>query len=122
MARSFQPAAVFSQPLVLLIPTFERIHGTPVKKYPAIADAVDDGRLFFGSFKTYGGTDRTVNGIFSVEDTAIIETWYRPDITSECAIGIPETGEIFEITGVPEDIERRHQYLRIRVTAYKGDA
>ena len=121
MAR-FKPSAPFTQALVLLIPKIERIHGTNVKKYPAIAEAIDDGRIFNGNFKTYGGTDRTVNGIYSIEDTAIVETWYRPDITSECAVAIPETGEIYEITGVPEDIERRHQYLRIRVTAYKGNA
>ena len=122
MAKPFKPAAVFSQPMVLLIPTYERIHGTPTKSYPTIKAAADDGMVFFGSFKTYGGSDRTVNGIFSIEDTAIIETWYRPDIKSDCAIGLPDTGEIFEITGVPEDIERRHQFLRIRVQAYKGGA
>lgn len=123
MAKSYRPAAVFSQAMVLLIPTYTRIHGTQAKVYPEITEAVkEDGKVFFGNFKTYGGTDRTVNGIFVIEDTAIIETWYRSDITSECAIGLPDTGEIFEITGVPEDIERRHQYLRIRVQAYKGGA
>lgn len=122
MAKPFKPAAVFSQPMVLLIPTYERIHGTPTKSYPTIKAAAEDDMVFFGSFKTYGGSDRTVNGIFSIEDTAIIETWYRPDIKSDCAIGLPDTGEIFEIVGVPEDIERRHQFLRIRVQAYKGGA
>ena len=121
MAR-FKPAAVFSQAMVILIPSYVKIHGTQTKTYPTISEAEKDGKLFFGNFKTYGGSDRTVNGIFVIEDTAIIETWYRPDITSECAIGLPDTGEIFEITGVPEDIERRHQYLRIRVQAYKGGA
>lgn len=119
---NYKPSALFSQPLVLLIPTNEKIHGTNKKKYPTIKKAEEDGCVFFGSFKTYGGSDRTVNGIFSIEDTAIVETWYRPDIKSNCAIAIPETGEIYEITGVPEDIERRHQYLRIRLQAYKGDA
>ena len=122
MAKPFKPAAVFSQAMVLLIPTYERIHGTPTKSYPTIKAAAEDDLVFFGSFKTYGGSDRTVNGIFSIEDTAIVETWYRPDIKSDCAIGLPDTGEIFEIVGVPEDIERRHQFLRIRVQAYKGGA
>ena len=122
MARAYKPAAVFSQAMVLLIPTYERIHGTPTKIYPSIKDAEKDHMVFFGNFKTYGGSDRTVNGIFVIEHTAIIETWFRPDIKSDCAIGLPDTGEIFEIVGVPEDIERRHQYLRIRVQEYKGGA
>lgn len=122
MAKAFRPAAVFSQPMVLLIPSYERIHGTQTKVYPSVADAEQNGMLFFGNFKTYGGSDRTVNGIFSIEDTAIIETWFRPDIKPDCAIALPDTGEIYEIVGVPEDIERRHQYLRIRVQAYKGGA
>lgn len=121
MAKAFRPSAVFSQAMVLLIPEYKKIHGTQTKVYPEISEAGED-KLFFGNFKTYGGSDRTVNGIFVIEDTAIIETWYRPDITPECAIALPDTGEIFEITGVPEDIERRHQYLRIRVQAYKGGA
>ena len=49
----------------------ERINGVTTKKY-------GDKCLFYGSFKTYGGTDVQKNGVYAVEDTASIETWYDP--------------------------------------------
>ena len=63
-----------------------------------------------------------VNGLYSVENTAVIETWYRPDIKSDCRIGVPQTGEIYEILGQPENIEMRNQYLKIKVRQIKGGA
>ena len=88
------------------------------KVYPDI----DKGILIYGSFKTFGGTDRVVDGLYSVEKTAVIETWYRPDITSDCRIGVLQTGEIYEILGEPENINLRNQYLRLKVKQIKGGA
>jgi hypothetical protein len=105
-------------PLVLLIPTYSTALGVDTKTYPAIAD----GELFYGSFKTYGGTEITVNGIYSIEDTAIIECWYRPDIKSDCRIGVPATGAVYDVEGQPENINMRNQFLRFKVRRYKGGA
>lgn len=102
----------------LLIPTYSEAYGVPKTNYPSI----ENGEEIFGSFRTFGGTDREVNGQLAVEKTATIETWYRPDIKSDCRIALPETGEIYKIIGAPEDIEMRHQYLRIRVIAIEGGA
>lgn len=115
MAR-YSPAAPFSVPMKLLIPTYTTISGVRKKTYPT------DGELFFGSFKTYGGTERDVNGVFSVEDTANIETWFRPDITSGCRIIVADTGAIYEIIGEPENINMRNQYLKFKVSRVKGGA
>ena len=81
-----------------------------------------DGKLFFGSFKTYGGTEREVNGAYSVENTAIIETWFRPDIRSNCRIGLPDSGMIYDILGEPENIAMRNQFLKFKVIQVKGGA
>ena len=89
MAR-FKPAAVFSVPMVLLIPEYRKVKGAGDKIFPTPVKAVEDGYMFFGSFKSYGGTEREVNGIYSVDDTAWIETWYRPDIRSDCRIYVPD--------------------------------
>lgn len=102
--------------LMLLIPTYEDVLGVPKPTFPDM----DKGIVINGTFRTFGGTEMDFNGIYSVEKTATIETWYRPDITSGCRIGIPETGEIYEIFGEPEDISMRHQFLKIRVRQYKG--
>ena len=121
MAR-FKPSAVFSVAMCLLIPTYETVLGVPTKTYPSVQKALEDGKRFNGSLRTYGGTEREVNGLYSVEDTAIIETWYRPDIKADCRIVILESGDEYEVLGRPEDIELRHQFLKFKVHAVEGDA
>lgn len=108
--------------LVLLVPTYQNISGVNKKVYPAISEALQGDKLFFGSFKTYGGTERDVNGVYSIEDTANIETWFRPDITSECRIAVANTGAIYDILGEPENINMRNQFLKFKVRRVKGGA
>lgn len=115
-------------PLVLLIPTNKNINGVLKKNYPTVEKSLsvkdkngNNANLFFGSFKTYGGTEKNVNGIYSIEDTANIETWYRPDIKANCRIAL-ETREIYDILGEPEDINKRHQFLKFKVRKVKGGA
>lgn len=116
-------------PLVLLIPTSEKIKGTSKKTYPTIEEALkikDENNnsinLFFGSFKTYGGTERDINGVYSIEDTANIETMFRPDIKSDCRIARAQDNAIFDIINEPEDINQRHQFLKFKVRRVKGGA
>ena len=78
--------------------------------------------LFFGSFKSYGGTERIVNGIYSIEDTANIETWYRPDISSNCRIARANDGAIFDVINEPENINMRNPFLKFKVKRVKGGA
>lgn len=114
----FKPAVPFNVPLMLLKPTYSNSYGVDAKTYPQMSE----GELIYGSFKTYGGTERDVDGIWSIQDTAIIECWYRPDIKSDCRIGVPSNGAIYEIWGEPENINLRNQYLRMKVRRYKGGA
>lgn len=118
MAINYRPNLPFSVPLLLLKPTYTKSGGVRVPVYSANADGI----LIYGTFKTYGGTDQNVNGVYSVIDTADVETWYRPDITSDCLIALADTGERYEILGVPENIDRRNQFLKIKVQRVKGGA
>lgn len=114
----YKPQTPFSVALRLLIPSVTKKVGVEAKSYP---DA-NSGLLFYGSFRTFGGTERNVNGVYSIENTAVIETWFRPDIKSDCRIAVLQTGEIYEILGEPENIELRNQYLKFKVRQVKGGA
>ncbi len=118
-------------PLILLIPTsVQKVKATNKKEYSTVEDALKvldknekPVNLFFGSFKTYGGTqihEKNVNGIYSIEDTATIKTWYRPDIKSDCRIARADDKAIFEIINEPEDVNQRHQFLIFKVKRIKG--
>lgn len=103
-------------PLMLLKPVSVKVQGVLKKTYPA------QGILFYGSFKTYGGTERDVNGVYSIEDTAVIECFFRPDIKSNCRINVPQTGAVYEIIGEPENINMRNQFMKFKVRRIAGGA
>ena len=113
----YRPQLPYDTPLYLLIPERTTVKGVPKKTYPE----PNEDMMIFVSFKTYGGTETTVNGIYSVVDTANIETWYRPDIKSDCRV-MTEDGAEYEIVGEPENINRRNQFLKFKVRRVKGGA
>lgn len=113
--RSYKPQTPYTVPIKLLIPSSSKIDGVKRKKFI-------DGGVFFGSFKTFGGTEITSDGLYAVEDTGTVETWYRPDIQSDCRVQILTTDAIYEIVGTPENIDMRNQFLLFRVRGFKGDA
>lgn len=122
---NYRPQLDNQIPMVLLVPTWTNVSGVNKPTYPTIEAALADQQhqyLFFGSFKTYGGTERDVNGVYSIIDTANIETWYRPDITSECRVARANDGAIFEIINEPENINMRNQFLKFKVRRVKGGA
>lgn len=103
-------------PYMRLIAKSERINGVTVKTYDP------DGMVRFCNFSTYGGTEQTVNGVLSVEDTAQMVTWFEPDITSADRIRLLESGTDYEIIGEPENIELRQQEMTFKVRRVKGGA
>lgn len=114
----YRPNIPFSTPCVLLIPSYETIAGVRKKTFPAIKDGI----VFFSSFKTYGGTERVQDGLYSIIDTAEVVTWYNPQIKSDCLVVLADTEEKFEIMNEPENINRRNQFMKFKVKRIKGGA
>jgi SPP1 family predicted phage head-tail adaptor len=111
---SYRPSEPYCIPVELFNPTYETVKGVTKKVYP------EKGEVIFCSFKTYGGTETTVNDQLVVVDTATIETWYRPDITSSSVIKL--NNKTYEVIGEPENIEMRNQFMKFKVQAVKGGA
>ena len=112
---AYTPPARFNTPMYLLIPTVTKVNGVTKKTYPETSDS----HLFFGTFRTFGGTEVVENGVLSVRATATIDTWFDPIISGDCRIAF-EDGTQYEIIGEPENIEMLNQYLRIKVERLKG--
>lgn len=139
--RKYRPP-VFDVAMKVMIPTTVKIKGVIKKVYKSSTeelfmypfyinkdDPIEFGRIMsyldsinpiFGSFKTYGGTENMSNGVYTVFDTAIIDTWWRPDIKSDCQIYICETGEIWNVISNPENIDMRHQFIQFKVQKVGG--
>ena len=112
---NYRPNEPFTVPMFLYIPEYKTAKGSTKKVYPTSRE------LFYCSFRTFGGTEKIVNDVLTVEDTAVIETWYRPDIKSNCIIENSD-GLRYEILGTPENINMRNQILRFKVRTIKGGA
>lgn len=115
----YRTAAPFNVAFKLLVPTVTNVRGARVKDYPA-PDDVSDVR--FCSFRTFGGTERMSNEVYTIEDTATLNTWFDPTITADCRVYVCDTDKTYEVVGTPENIDMRNQYLSIKVRAIGGGA
>ena len=97
----------------LLQPAYTEYNGVQKPTYP------ERGDVIYCSFKNYGGTEKAVNGIISYIDTALVTTWYRPDIKADSAIKL-ESGAVYRIITPPENIELQGQYICFKVERVKG--
>lgn len=116
MARSFKPSAPFTVAMKLLVPVTSASYGATKKVFTDPAES----ELFYGSFRTFGGTETLKDGVYTLMNTAVINTWYRPDIKADCQIYICDNGQIYDILSDPEDIDMRHQYLQFKVRKVGG--
>ena len=115
--RHYKPQMPFDTAFKVLIPTETKVKGVTKKVFP---DPKKVDTVIFGGLRTYGGTENMSNDVYTVYDTAIVDTWYRPDITSDCRIYICETGEIYDVISRPENIDMRHQYLQFKMQKIGG--
>ena len=103
-------------PFQLQRPVFAVSYGVNKKTWANV------GGVIRANMKSYGGTEKIDDGILSVEDTAQIVCWYRPDITGGCRLVRLTDNAAFEILGEPENIEMRNQFLKFKVRRIKGGA
>lgn len=110
----YKPSAPFNVAAFLMKPNEVRIKGVTTKTY------IKSDKPFFCSFRTFGGTEKVVNDVLVVEDTATIETWYDPEIKANCRINVNDVD--YDILGTPENVNMRNQYMIFKVRAVKGGA
>ena len=112
---SYKPTMPFNVPAQIIKVEYKRVNGIKTKVFT-------DGDIIFVSAKSYGGTERNINGQIVIEDTINIETWYRPDITSKTCLRLLDDGSEWEIIDNPDNIDRRNQFLKFKVRRRKGGA
>lgn len=111
----YKPRQPFNVPAQILTVTFTKVNGVNQKTVVA-------GDTFFCSARSYGGTEKTINGLIEIEDTMQIETYYRPDIVAKGKIKLLDDNSEWDIISDPENVERRNQYLLFKVRRVTGGA
>ena len=111
---NYRPNEPFNVPMYLETPEIVKIKGSNKKTYA-------EKGVIYCSFKSFGGTETTSNGTLVIEDTAQVETWYRPDIKVDCRLK-DTNGKEYEILGTPENINMRNQVLKFKIRSVRGGA
>lgn len=104
----------FNVPIAFLKSETKKVNGVNKKTFT-------ESEPFFCSFKTYGGTEKVIDDIYIVENTAVIETYFNPEIKNDCRLKLLTDGSEWEILSL-ENIEMRNMYLRIKVRNLNGKA
>lgn len=120
----FRPseAGQMTTPCKLQTPVAGSSYGVNTKTWKDV-----DG-VIMANFKSFGGTEKIVNGILTVEDTAQFVCFYRPEIKAGCRMVILDGNEntknptAYEILGKPENIENRNQFLKFKGICRGGGA
>ena len=105
-------------PCKILVPTYAKKNGKEVPVYPDVDDASNE--MFFCSFKTYGGTEKVIDGVYAIEDTANIFGYYTPTIKSNCRIVRLQDNAVFSVINEPENVDMRNQFIKFKVKRIKG--
>lgn len=113
MSKQYQPQTPFNVPCKLLKRTITKVNGVNQETFTESDD-------FMCSAKSYGGTEKVVNGVYVIEDTWQIDTWYNPKIAKGDKIRFLDDNREYEIYSSPENINRRGQYMRFKVVAIGG--
>lgn len=97
----------------ILSPSYEQVNGVQKKTL------TETGR-FYASARSFGGTEKVVDGVYSIIKTMTLQTWYRPDIVS--GVVLKDTaGDNWEILGDPENINMDKRYMQIKIKRIDGD-
>lgn len=114
MAKEYQPNLPFDVPALHLKRQMIKVNGV---NQPTFVEAND---IFFLSAKSYGGTEKVVNGVTVIEDTWIVDSFYNPEFKKGDRIRFLDDNTEFEILASPENINRRGQYMRFKVLQIGG--
>lgn len=113
MSRQYQPQVPFNVAAMHLKRSVEKIYGVNQETFT-------EGSVLFCSAKSYGGSEKTVNGVSVIEDTWTVDTWYNPEIKKGDHLRFLDDNAEYEVLASPENINRRGQYMRFKVLRIGG--
>lgn len=117
MTRSYwRPDMRAPAPLYIINPIkIESNLGKTTAVYPDIQEALTDKNKVYGTLKTYQGTKREEMGAVFYDDTAQVNCWFRPDISTDTRVFNPITKRLYKVITEPENVNNKNQYLVFKV-------
>lgn len=114
MAKEYQPNLPFDVAALHLKRSIKKVNGVNQEVFTEAKEP------FFCSAKSYGGTEKQVNGVTVIEDTWWVDAYYNPDFGKGDRIRFLDDNSEYEVLASPENINRRGQYMRFKVSRIGG--
>lgn len=109
----YKPPLPFNVPAMFLKRSIQKVNGVNDPYYA-------EKTMFYCAAKSYGGTEKVVNGVYVIEDTWQIDTWFNPAFDKGDRIRFLDDSTEYEILASPENINRRGQYMKFKVVRISG--
>lgn len=110
----YVPPAILNVPARIHHATYKVVNGVNTPVYEA------DSRVIWVSAKSYGGTERDVDGAYSIIDTMTFVSYYYPDIKAQDRIELLGNGHVYDILNTPENIDMRGSFMTFKGRRYHG--
>lgn len=112
--KYYVPNAVLNVPVRIWHCAYVRQNGVQKASY------IPDDDIIWVGVKSYGGTEKTVDGVYSVEDTIEVTGYYTPNLKSSDRIQLLGDGSFWEVLNTPENIDMRGAFMRLKCRRYHG--
>lgn len=110
----FVPSAILNVPARILHCTYKKVNGVNTEVYEP-----DEDVLWVGA-KSYGGTEKNVNDVYTIIDTMEFTCYYTSNIQSSDRLEILTDGSVWEILNTPENIDMRGAFMKIKCRRWHG--
>lgn len=114
MSKQYQPQSPFTTPFKILSSTLNKVNGVNTLTY------TEDTEIYYCSAKAWVGTNKNINDLNTEEDSLIIESYYIPTLKKNDRIKLLDDNTIWDVTLLPENINRRGQYMKFKVVLVHG--
>lgn len=112
--KYYVPDAILNVPARIWHAVARRANGVQKMEYEPSDEVI------WVSAKSYGGTDKVVDGVYMVEDTITFTSYYNPELKSSDRIQLMGDGSFWEILNTPENIDMRGAFMRFKARRYHG--
>lgn len=110
----YVPPAVLNVPARIWHSVQRRVNGVMTSTYEP------DEKVIWVSAKSYGGKEKVVDGVYSVEDTVQFTAYYDPSLRSSDRIQTLGDGSFYDIVNTPENIDMRGAFMRFTGRRHHG--
>ena len=110
----FTPDLPFRTPFKILKRSIKKVNGVNQEKF------TEQKETLYCTAKSYGGTEKIINDVYTIVDTLTFQTYYTPAISKGDKILLLDDNSEYEVLASPENINRANKWLVFKGERFSG--